>query len=95
MKEAAAVVVAQVSNLALRTQQGVQKFGHTRDLSRDGLAGDQIMGEKHIERVDVIVGGLLEVAAVILHLRLQMLLYDRRSQIAPMRGMWEFREQTP
>ena len=68
MKEAPAIVIAQERDFALWAQQGMQKLGHASHLFGDGLAGDRVVGQKHIERVHVIVRGLLKVAAVVLHL---------------------------
>ncbi len=66
VEPAAAVVVAQKGQAALRPEQGFQEIRHAgqggailaRGLRQDGVE------QEHIQRINVVVGGLLKVAAV-------------------------------
>ena len=86
MEQAAAVFIAKKWKQAAASHQRIQEFGHAVELvpiTRGRLVGQNLVEHEKIEGVEVIVGGLLEVAAVRSHLPFHLLHYDLVAETGP------------
>src|SRR5260370_21614538 len=85
MKEAAAVIIAEEGQDAGWHRHSGEKGGHAGELMAIGVIRlqEDSMEQKHVERIDVIVGGLLEVTSILAHLPVELVADDTRAGLAP------------
>ena len=78
VEQPAAVIIAGTKQTARGSGERIQIAGHLQQLRVQprGAAGEHVIQQKHIERVDVVVSRLLEVAAIRLDLKIQLLFDD-------------------
>src|SRR5579863_5567771 len=95
MEQSAAVVVAQKWQRARRPHNGVEVGRHALDLVEIRLFGlsEDGVKKKHVQSVEMIVGGPLEVAAVRMDLTLHLFAHDSRALAFPVRSLWEGSEE--
>lgn len=97
MEEAATVVVAEEGEFAGGREAGVEVTGHALEFGFVGLRDigiQQGMKEEHVERVDMIVSGLLEVRAVGADLAVHFLDGDGGSAVDPAAAAGSVAEET-
>src|SRR5260370_38563649 len=95
MKEAAAVIIAEEGQDAGWPHHSVEKGGYAGELIAIGVIRlqEDSMEQKHVERIDVIVGGLLEVTSVLAPLAVELAADDARAGLAPPVRIGKVREQ--
>ena len=82
MEEASAIVVAEEGKAAAFADDGGEELRHTGELLAiiGGSLFQHSMKCEHVERVQVVIRRLLEVAAVVLHALLHVLANDFAAQ---------------
>ena len=95
VEQPAPIVIAQERQQPRRPHQSVQVFGHERQPRRifGRRARQQLVQQEEVERVHVIVGRLLEMAAVGTHLGLHLLPHDAPARLGPAPGVGEAGKQ--
>src|SRR6478672_9763010 len=90
MKKAASIVIAKKGQDARWPDHRVEESRHAGELSSKDVIRRQEDGveQKHIERIHVIVGGLLEMASVLAYLAVQFVADHTRAGFLP---PWRFR----
>src|SRR5437667_11188457 len=88
MKESAAVIVADEGQCACRSKQSVKIVSHAFELVhvRHVRLGENRVKQEHVERVNVIVGGLLEMTSIGVNLPLHLLAHHFRAKLLPTCG---------
>jgi len=95
MEEAAAVVVAEKGQHGGGSQEAVEEGGHAGEGLAEGVVktAEDGMEEEHVEGVDVIVGGQLEMAAVGEHLAVEFTADDLGAGVLPAAGVREMGQE--
>src|SRR5581483_1802607 len=91
MEPPASVVVTEERNSALRTEQRFEKLGHSLD-ARVQRAGEYRMEHEHVQRVDMIVAGLLEMSSISANLTLKLVVDPPTPLLDPALRCGELRE---